>query len=75
MEFEKYMIIFLAFISLVGGINWLVTAIRNMSDDSDTNDIFYHWIDQKWVNWIYIIVFLCTLLLFIMVLFPKALKF
>ena len=45
-----------------------------MSDDSDTRDIFYDWIDQKWVNWIYILVFICTLVLFIMLLFPGSLN-
>jgi hypothetical protein len=74
MNFEKVMIIFLAFVSLVGGLNWLVTALRNMSDDTTTNDIFYDWIDQKWVNWIYILVFICTLVLFIMLLFPGSLN-
>ena len=72
MNFERVMIIFLAFISLVGGLNWLVTALRNMSDDTPTNDIFNDWIDQKWVNWIYILVFICTLVLFIMILFPGS---
>ena len=65
---------FLAFISLVGGLNWLVTALRNMSDDTTTNDIFYDWIDQKWVNWVYILVFICTLVLFVMLLFPSSLN-
>lgn len=74
MDTQKMIIVFLAFISLVGGINWLVTSLRNMSDDTTTNDIFYDWIDQKWVNWIYIVVFLCTLVLFIMTLFPNSLK-
>ena len=74
MNFERVMIIFLAFISLVGGLNWLVTALRNMSDDTTTNDIFYDWIDQKWVNWVYILVFICTLVLFIMLLFPGSLN-
>lgn len=72
MNVEKIMIMFLAFISLVGGLNWLVTALRNMSDDTTTNDIFYDWIDQKWVNWVYILVFICTLVLFIMLLFPSS---
>lgn len=74
MNFERVMIIFLAFNSLVGGLNWLVTALRNMSDDTTTNDIFNDWIDQKWVNWIYILVFICTLVLFIMILFPGSLN-
>lgn len=74
MNFERVMIIFLAFNSLVGGLNWLVTALRNMSDDTTTNDIFNDWIDQKWVNWIYILVFICTLVLFIMLLFPGSLN-
>jgi len=74
MNLERIMIIFLAFISLIGGLNWLVTALRNMSDDSETNDIFNDWIEQKWVNWIYIIVFICTLVLFIMTIFPNTLK-
>ena len=74
MNFERVMIIFLAFVSLVGGLNWLVTALRNMSDDTTTNDIFNDWIDQKWVNWVYILVFICTLVLFIMILFPGSLN-
>ena len=74
MNLERILIIFLAFISLIGGLNWLVTALRNMSDDSETNDIFNDWIEQKWVNWIYIIVFICTLVLFIMTLFPNTIK-
>lgn len=72
MKLNRVLIIFLAFVSFVGGLNWLVTALRNMSDDSTTNDIFYDWMDQKWVNWIYILVFICTLVLFMMTLFPSS---
>lgn len=68
MDRNKIILIVLTSISFIGGLNWFITALRNMNMNSDTKDIFYDWISQKWVNWIYIFIFLCNLI-FIILLF------
>lgn len=69
-------LVFFALVSLIGGVNWLVTAINNWSDDDQTNDLLQKQlnINEHVANGIYIVVFLCTLALFLMVAFPKNLK-
>lgn len=62
-------IITLVIVSFIGGLNWLVTAIRNMSESEETYDIFNGWLDQKFANIIYILVFICSLVLLILTLF------
>lgn len=62
-------IIILVIVSFIGGLNWLVTAIRNMSESEETYDIFNGWLDQKFANIIYILVFICSLVLLILTLF------
>ena len=74
MEYWRFVIIFLVVVQFIGGLNWFVTALRNMSDNTETNDIFNDWMDQKWVNWIYVTVFILSLLLLIVTLFPHTLK-
>jgi len=66
----KEMVYYLClFLVLVGGINWLVTAIRSLSDDSDPQ--VYDLLEliklpQGVSNVVYIIVFVSTLV----VMFP-----
>ena len=72
----KYNIIvkILAFIALVGGINWLVTAINSWSNDSEpTYDLLQKNLNipVDVSNVIYILVFICTLVLYLMILFPS----
>lgn len=70
-------LVFFAFIALVGGINWLTTAIRNWDDGTDdTNDLLVGVLnmDSNVANVVYCIVFACTLALFLMVAFPNNLK-
>ena len=69
-------LLFFAFVSLVGGINWLMTAINNWSDDEQTNDLLQKQLNmnEHVANVIYIVVFLCTLALFLMLAFPQNLR-
>lgn len=69
-------LVFFALVSLIGGINWLMTAINTWSNDTDTDDLLQTQfnIDKHVANVIYIVVFLCTLALFLMVAFPQNLK-
>lgn len=67
-------IIILAFIALVGGINWLVTAINSWSNDSEPTDDLLQKnlnIPVDVSNVIYVLVFICTLVLYLMILFPS----
>lgn len=66
------LLVVLAFVSLVGGINWLFTAINNWSKDEVTFDLLTEQlkIHPNIANVIYIFVFLCTLALFTMIAFP-----
>lgn len=75
-DFFYGFLVFFALVSLIGGLNWLVTAINTWSNDSDTEDLLQHQlnINKHVSNVIYIIVFLCTLALFLMVVFPNNLK-
>ena len=67
-------LVFFAIVSLVGGVNWLVTAINSWNNNSErTEDLFQH-IPMDVANVIYIVVFVCTLALFLMVAFPQNLK-
>ena len=68
---------FFALVSLVGGINWLVTAINSWNDGGEqTPDLIQLQIGLPVdvANVIYIVVFVCTLVLFLMVAFPNELK-
>tara|TARA_B100001093_G_scaffold142400_1_gene134872 strand:- start:1937 stop:2179 length:243 start_codon:yes stop_codon:yes gene_type:complete len=74
MENIRVLILVLTFVSFIGGLNWFITAIRNMNKNSETMDIFNDWISQKWVNWIYIFIFLCNITLFVLLLFPQIMN-
>lgn len=70
-------LVFFAFISLVGGLNWLMTAINSWNQGKENTvdllqDQFNMPVDVA--NVIYIVVFICTLALFLMVAFPQNLK-
>jgi len=70
-------LVFFAFVSLVGGLNWLMTAINSWNENSElTVDLLQHQFKMPVdvANVIYIIVFICTLALFLMVVFPQNLK-
>ena len=69
-------LVFFAFVSLVGGFNWLMTAINTWNGNSDTDDLLQNQFKMPVdvANVIYIVVFICTLGLFLMVAFPKNLK-
>jgi hypothetical protein len=69
----NYLNLSLVVICFIGSLNWFVTAIRNMSENEETYDIFNNWLDQKFVNWIYIFVFISSLLLLVLTLFPNIL--
>ena len=70
-------LVFFAFVSLVGGLNWLMTAINSWNNHSEeTPDLLQHQFKMhvNVANVVYIIVFVCTLALFLMVAFPQNLK-
>lgn len=69
-------LVFFALVSLIGGVNWLVTAINSWSEQQDTVDLLQHQfkIPMDVANVIYVVVFICTLALFLMVAFPQNLK-
>ena len=70
-------LVFFAFISLVGGLNWLMTAINSWNENSEpTVDLLQHQFKMPVdvANVVYIVVFVCTLALFLMVAFPQNLK-
>lgn len=70
-------LVFFALVSLIGGVNWLMTAINTWNEqDEETFDLLQHQfkIHRDVANVIYIIVFVCTLALFLMVVFPQNLK-
>lgn len=70
-------LVFFAFVSLVGGLNWLMTAINSWNENSEsTVDLLQHQFKMPVdvANVVYIVVFVCTLALFLMVAFPQNLK-
>lgn len=70
------LLVFFAFVSLVGGINWLMTAINSWNNNEPTFDLLQHQFKMPIhvANVVYIVVFVCTLALFLMVAFPQNLK-
>lgn len=65
----RAIVIFLAVVALIGGVNWLMVAINTWSKDEPTYDLLQDQlsIHRDVANVVYIVVFICTLLLFIMV--------
>ena len=70
-------LVFFALVSLIGGANWLMTAINdwngngNGADDLLTEQLS---LSPDIANIVYVVVFVCTLVLFLMVAFPQNLK-
>lgn len=57
---------FLLAVVFIGGLNWLVTAIRSMNSGIVVPDLLnLVRLPQKYSNYIYIVVFLCSLLMLI----------
>jgi len=74
---EYIALLLVSLISLIGGINWLITAINSWANNNEeTPDLLQK--NMKFPvglsNVIYIVVFVCTLLVFLMVIFPGFLK-
>ena len=69
-------LVFFALVSLIGGVNWLVTAINTWKNEDSTQDLLQEQLklNVHVANSIYVVVFLCTLALFLMVAFPQNLK-
>lgn len=70
-------LVFFALVSLIGGVNWLVTAINSWSNVADCDcDLLQHQfkLPSDVANVVYTLVFVCTLGLFLMVAFPQNLK-
>jgi uncharacterized membrane protein YuzA (DUF378 family) len=69
-------LVFFALVSLIGGANWLATACNNWFNDGVEPDDLLQMqlgLDSNVANIIYVVVFVCTLALFLMVAFPKNL--
>lgn len=57
---------FLLAVVFIGGLNWLVTAIRSMNSGIVVPDLLnLVRLPQKYSNYIYIVVFLCSLFMLI----------
>ena len=71
-------LVFFALVSLVGGVNWLMTAINSWMNDNqdDVPDLLQEnlKLHPNVANVVYCVVFACTLFLFLMVVFPQNLK-
>ena len=69
-------LVFFALVSLVGGLNWLMTAVNSWNENEPTFDLLQHQLKMPLhvANVVYIVVFVCTLALFLMVAFPQNLK-
>ena len=74
MDVYRGLVIFLTLVVLIGGVNWLMVAINTWSKDEDmTYDLLQDQLNihRDVANVVYIVVFICTLLLSVMILFPK----
>lgn len=71
-------LVFFALVSLIGGVNWLMTAINSWNDgtNSTVDDLLQQQLglSPEISNIVYVLVFVCTLALFLMVAFPQNLK-
>jgi uncharacterized membrane protein YuzA (DUF378 family) len=75
MNMYRGLVIFLTLVVLIGGVNWLMVAINTWSKDEDmTYDLLQDQlkIHRDVANVVYIVVFICTLLLSAMILFPQT---
>lgn len=70
-------LVFFALVSLIGGANWLMTAINYWNGNgSGAEDLLTEQLglSPDIANIVYVVVFVCTLALFLMVAFPQNLK-
>ena len=70
-------LVFFALVSLIGGANWLMTAINYWNGNgSGADDLLIEQLglSPDIANIVYVVVFVCTLALFLMVAFPQNLK-
>jgi len=71
-------LVFFALVSLIGGANWLMTAINSWNEGGSGNvdDLLQEQLglSPDIANIVYVVVFVCTLALFLMVAFPQNLK-
>ena len=77
MNFEYMLLVFVSIVSLIGGVNWLFTAINSWSNgNEETPDLLQKnmQLSTEFSNVIYVVVFVCTVFLFLMVIFPNYLK-
>lgn len=75
MNVYRGLVIFLTLVVLIGGVNWLMVAINTWSKDEDmTYDLLQDQLNihRDVANVVYIVVFICTLLLSAMILFPQT---
>lgn len=62
----KFIYVFCLFVVLVGGTNWIVTAINSWeNDDESVPDLLQTQVglSSSTSNWIYLVVFICTIVL------------
>ena len=74
MDVYRGLVIFLTLVVLIGGVNWLMVVINTWSKDEETYDLLQDQlkIHRDVANVVYIVVFICTLLLSAMILFPQT---
>jgi len=66
---------FCLIVILIGGANWLTTGIKNIQDDTETNDLLdLIGLPQDANNWIYIVVGVVTILISLALLAEKVKK-
>ena len=74
-ELNLVIIIFCLVVILIGGANWLTTGIKNIQDNSETNDLLdLIGLPQDVNNWIYIVVGVVTIIISLVLLGEKVNK-
>lgn len=70
---QKMLVVLMALVLLLGGVNWLVTAIRSWQNDNDVEDLF-ELINapQNVSNVLYCVVFVVSLLVSFRMVFPAS---
>jgi len=69
-------IIFCLLVILIGGANWLTTGIKNIQDNTETNDLLaLIGLHQDANNWIYIVVGVVTIIISLVLLGEKVNKY
>lgn len=70
---QNMLVVLMALVLLLGGVNWLVTAIRSWQNDNDVEDLFELInLPQNVSNVLYCVVFVVSLLVSFRMVFPAS---